>query len=52
MVPAGSVYFFQKLEGDPATLATCWLQSVCDDAQEQRDGFGLALWGIWDSRAT
>lgn len=49
LVPAGSVYFFEVLEGDSAALAeSLWLKSVCDDPQDQRDGFGLALWGIWD----
>lgn len=48
LAPAGSVYFFEVLEGDPAVLATdAWLQSVCDHPQDQRDGYGLALWGIW-----
>lgn len=48
MVPAGSVYFFEVTEGDGADLAACWLKSVCDAEQDRRDGFGLALWGIWD----
>lgn len=48
LAPAGSVYFFEVLEGEPATLAEgAWLQSVCDDQQDRRDGYGLALWGIW-----
>lgn len=48
MVPAGSVYFFKVLAGDASQLADkMWLQSVSDDLQEQRDGFGLATWGIW-----
>ncbi|MFB3764601.1 MAG: type III-B CRISPR module-associated Cmr3 family protein [Methanotrichaceae archaeon] len=50
LVPAGSVYFFE-IEGDmdAATLAkSLWLRSVCDNKQDRRDGFGLALWGIWD----
>jgi CRISPR-associated protein Cmr3 len=48
MVPAGSVYFFEvEKPGDAAPLADLWLQSVSDDQQEQRDGFGLALWGTW-----
>ncbi len=47
MVPAGSVYFFQKVEGDPVQLADRWLQPVSDDEQERRDGFGLAIWGTW-----
>ena len=50
LVPAGSVYFFE-IEGDEdaATLAeSLWLRSVCDVEQDRKDGFGLALWGIWD----
>ena len=48
MVPAGSVYFFEvEKPGDAAPLADLWLQSVSDDQQERRDGFGLALWGTW-----
>jgi CRISPR-associated protein Cmr3 len=50
LVPAGSVYFFEVVGGDPATLEGCWLQSVSDfeeDQQDCRDGFGLALWGVW-----
>lgn len=47
MVPAGSVYFFQVTGGSPKTLADNWLQSVSDDEQEQRDGFGLSVWGTW-----
>jgi len=50
MVPAGSVYFFKvDKPGDAAPLADLWLQSVSDDPQEQRDGFGLAVWGIWNN---
>ena len=45
-VPAGSVYFFQRLEGD-VDMEKMWLRSVCEDKQDQRDGLGLALWGNW-----
>lgn len=49
LVPAGSVYFFEVLEGDAEALVkSLWLQSVCDDDQDRRDGFGLAIWGLWD----
>jgi CRISPR-associated protein Cmr3 len=49
LVPSGSVYFFDVLKGDASDLAkNLWLRSVCDDKQDRRDGFGLALWGIWD----
>jgi len=47
MVPAGSMYFFEVQQGDAALLADLWLQSVSDGEQERRDGFGLAVWGIW-----
>ncbi len=57
MVPAGSVYFFQVMEGDASRLAeTCWLRSVSDanrrkGAFDKEDGFGLALWGRWEEEA-
>lgn len=48
MVPAGSVYFFEvEKPGDAARLAELWLHPISDDEQEKRDGFGLAVWGIW-----
>ena len=47
MAPAGSVYFLEVGKGDPATLSDLWLKSVCDDAQDRQDGFGLTLWGTW-----
>lgn len=48
MVPAGGVYFFEKVEGDTAALADHWLKPVSDGEQERRDGFGLAVWGTWE----
>lgn len=48
VVPAGSVYFFRLGSGNASDLATCWLRPVSDDPRDQDDGFGLALWGIWD----
>ena len=47
MVPAGSVYFLECEPGAAASLADRWLESVSDDPQERRDGFGLAVWGVW-----
>jgi len=47
LAPAGSVYFFEVIEGDPGVLADAWLRPVSDQDQDRRDGFGLALWGIW-----
>ena len=46
-VPAGSVYFFDVKDGDAAALASLWLQSLCTGA-EAGNGFGLALFGIWN----
>ena len=47
LVPAGGVYFFEVERGDVAQLTERWLKSVCDDEQDRRDGFGLAVWGTW-----
>lgn len=50
MVPAGSVYFFEVVHGEAGTLADkLWLQSVSDDDQDRRDGFGLAIFGVWNA---
>lgn len=49
LVPAGSVYFFEVNEGNAKALANLWLQPVSDDDQRKRDGFGLAVWGIWNA---
>lgn len=51
MVPAGSVYFFEILEGDAGILAQHWLSSVSDTRRrkgplDREDGFGLVMWGI------
>ena len=47
LVPAGSVYFFQVVSGDGSPLVKQWLRSVCQNPQDQNDGFGLAIWGVW-----
>lgn len=51
LAPAGSVYFL-SLAGDEQAIErfinTIWMHSVSDDAQDRRDGFGLALLGAWD----
>lgn len=50
VVPAGSVYFFEAdTKGNlPEMADALWLKQVSDDPQNRCDGFGLALWGIWD----
>ena len=45
-VPAGSVYFFEVEDGDPAAVLESWLRPVSDLEQDRKDGFGLALWGV------
>lgn len=50
VVPAGSVYFFEMTEGNAADLAeNLWLRPVSDNSQDRYDGFGLALWGVWNA---
>lgn len=46
-VPAGSVYFFEVEEGKPSHLLESWLRPVSDAEVDRKDGFGLALWGVW-----
>jgi CRISPR-associated protein Cmr3 len=49
LVPSGSIYFFEVVEGDAKVLVkNLWMRSVCDEKQDRLDGFGLALWGVWD----
>lgn len=43
-VPAGSVYFFEVIDGN-FDAGNFWLKSVCDDVKDIHDGFGLAMWG-------
>jgi CRISPR-associated protein Cmr3 len=47
VVPAGGVYFFETVDGSASDLADRWLEPVSDDEQDCRDGFGLAVWGVW-----
>lgn len=50
LVPAGAVYWFELLETckpPPGWVEQLWLQSVCDEPADKRDGFGLALPGCW-----
>jgi CRISPR-associated protein Cmr3 len=44
LAPAGSVYFCE-VEGSPKNL---WLQSMCEEEQDRRDGFGLVVYGAWE----
>ncbi len=45
---AGATYWFQVIDGlDAAALDALWLAGICDDEQDRRDGFGLALPAPW-----
>lgn len=50
-VPAGSVYFLEITEElsrkDRGKLLDAWMKSISDQQNDQRDGFGCALWGVW-----
>jgi CRISPR-associated protein Cmr3 len=50
MVPAGSVYFFEITGGGNISdeIKKIWLKSVSDKPHHRKDGFGLALWGVWN----
>jgi len=50
-VPAGSVLFFETSR--PLTLDEArrlWLLPISDGARNRRDGFGLALPGVWEDQ--
>ncbi len=49
LAPAGSVYFIEWPDGADvrAWINATWMQNVSDDEQDQRDGFGLAVLGVW-----
>jgi len=47
LVAAGSVYWFRLVNGNSATLSQLWLSSISDHEQDRRDGFGLAVPGLW-----
>lgn len=45
-VPAGSVYFFEIIDGN-LNPSEIWLKSICCNKQDIHDGFGLVLVGKW-----
>ena len=47
LVPGGGIYFFEVVDGPALSLSARWLEPVSDDPQDCRDGFGLAVWGVW-----
>lgn len=50
-VAAGAVYWFEVLGDVPNNLhEALWLTALADDAQDQRDGFGLVLPTAWQTK--
>ncbi len=50
MVPAGAVYWFEVEKGQDQ-LHKLWLQPISDEDQDQKDGYGLVLPGIWHRKS-
>jgi CRISPR-associated protein Cmr3 len=51
-VPAGSVLFFEAARSLTIEEARqLWLVPISDGARNRRDGFGLALPGVWEESA-
>lgn len=50
LAPAGSVYFFE-IEGEEMAIDyfidSVWWKPISDAEQDRRDGFGVALVGVW-----
>lgn len=44
--PAGSVYWFELLD-ESCDIEDAWLMTLSDDAQDKRDGFGIATIHPW-----
>jgi len=51
LAPAGTTLFL-KLQGDDAAIDkwvdATWMHCVSDEDKDRRDGFGLAVLGVWD----
>ncbi len=54
LTPAGSVYFL-RLNGDDDAIErfveVVWMHNISDCSQDRRDGFGLAVVGVWDGKS-
>ena len=50
LVPAGGVYFFEVESISNVNWDDLWLMPISDDKTDRDDGFGLALWGLWNER--
>ncbi len=51
LAPAGTTLFL-RLDGDDTSIEewidATWMHCVSDEDQDRRDGFGLAVLGVWD----
>jgi len=50
LVPAGSVYFLQTVDGLNLTkeqIDGLWFAAISDDPQDRRDGYGTVVPGVW-----
>lgn len=45
MLPAGATYWFEIISDNPSPedINSLWMAHLCDDQQNNRNGFGLAL---------
>jgi CRISPR-associated protein Cmr3 len=54
LAPAGAVYYLSLAGSSDAAIdqfvARVWFHPVSDDAQDRRDGFGVAALGVWDGK--
>lgn len=51
LVPAGTVYFLHLIGEEEAVyqwLKSIWMSNVSDEDADRRDGFGLAVLGVWN----
>ncbi len=48
LAPAGSVYWFEIIEAPSDWIDALWLSPISDTEQDRRDGFGLAVPGVWN----
>jgi CRISPR-associated protein Cmr3 len=53
LVPAGSVFFWRLSRPLVRNeVESLWMTSLCEDEQDRRDGYGLALPGAWQPSDT
>ena len=50
LIPAGSMLFVKTKGGTDQFINNTWFHCIGDDAQAQRDGFGLCVLGTWDGK--